>query len=348
MTDEVNKDNRQNKVLLVIPYIGQLSNFEQFSILTLSRSRIVEIALVLSDVEQISADIKSKHNIHVYDIEVVFNRENSIIKLNDLMANPYKLTDMKIFHKCLFSIDFDSYAAFGFCDVDCMYNPEVIDDKLKGLFSSIGNQMIGGDRGHLMVFGREAYSLMVKVMLAARQVIIKRKNVDIFHSSHHFALDEFLFLHRVLTTLSELGLVAWQPSFFRPILDLSYKRVNPQVSETRLKFRLSENAIYEGLEVSDLGYIHFQKRYIRDVEQPADYFNKYCFVDSFGNIAFTTEAVDFCTNRATKPTKLAYFWGGYVIPRLRDRYRNHGCLPKLQLTQQDIRESLKMARIDEN
>jgi len=338
----------RDKILLVVPYIGNLSNFEQFSILTLSESNLVEVALILSNVDQVSTELSCKGNVRVYDIREVFNQSNNIISLDELFRYPYKLTDMKIFHKVLFNIDFRSYVGIGFCDIDCLYNPRTISDRLQSFFTSKANLLVGGDRGHLMIFGQEAYSLVLTVMLAARDVIKARSDVDIFLAKRHFALDEFLFLHPILTSLNKLGLITWESSIFRPILDLSYKSLNPNVGEACGKLRLVGDSLYDRSNISDLSYVHFQKRSISRLERPMDYFEKYCSVEKNGSIIFTSDDTLFSIRNAGAVQRIRYFFTKYFIPRIKSRYQSHGLMPRPYLKAKDVDNCLKMAGVYEN
>ncbi|MER0325907.1 DUF6625 family protein [Vibrio vulnificus] len=295
------------KISLVIPYFGKLNRYQLFAINQLSLVDFLDVNVIVDrNVLEYSSIL---NDANVMDVATCFINDNLFgVQLSELKKYPYKLCDYKPFFNLIFKFEYHEY--FAFCDLDCIYNPPV----LNKLLSSIPKKVVGGEKGHFMIFDFDSLEKIQEVFLAKADDYRKKNKINLFTSERHFALDEFLFLHRILERLHSDGDIVWERCFFNPLLDLDYKNVLPKNwVDTELTFSL--DSIMSNRSTSNYSYIHLQKRkVIGDLQS----INRIGF-DNRGKVCLN----ETLGNRINLYAKITYKID-ILLKRVKFRYGHHG------------------------
>ncbi|EKO3980066.1 hypothetical protein FNJ21_003721, partial [Vibrio fluvialis] len=243
------------KTLFIIAYLGPLNEYQRYAITQLTLIEGLDLALILDNKSYYTE--KEKFDCFVYCSDEVFNSNNEYgIKISDIKNHPYKLCDFKpILNKIFNVFDEDEYDFLGFGDLDCVFNPLVLGNKIKDINDI---NAVFGDRGHFMVFGKKTLSIIQNEIWDS-VLIYRKKNLDLFNPKKGYAIDEFFFLHPILDTLDKKRILKWDRNYFRPLLDVDYKNLVPK-NMPDVRFSFSGLSIKENNMNSKLSYIHLQKR----------------------------------------------------------------------------------------
>ncbi len=181
-----------------------------------------------------------------------------------------------------------------------------------------------GDRGHLMVFGDQALGGIQETFLALVERVRTEQGLNLFDPGRHFALDEFLFLHRLLDRMDQDGTCAWERDHFRPHIDFPYKDCVPMKEELAGQFLFSDAGAGEDNLLKDNFYVHLQKRRV-EMEagwegHPED--GLYFVLGPDGVVSATREQSEFLPGTVGLGHRLGYFRRMYS-KLLRTRLNNY-------------------------
>lgn len=294
-------------VSLIIPYFGKMNEYQLFAIRQLSLVSCLDINLIIDrDFDELSL---SMNGVNILDSKDCFIEDNCFgLKLSELYEFPYKLCDLKPFFNLIFKFEHKKY--YSFCDLDCIYNPSV----LRTLLSDIPDRFIGGENGHFMIFDFLSLFKVQNDFIVKALTFKKSNDIDLFVGGRHFALDEYLFLHKVLSELDSNSEIFWNRDFFKPFLDVDYKNLIPvNWFESDLSFSI--DSILVDMEISDSSYIHLQKRKLSGplLNNNTITFNK------LGHVVLNTSENKKIYLSYTAIFRCRCFW-----ERVKFRFRHHG------------------------
>ena len=254
-----------SRVLIIIPYLGGLNPFQQFCIRTLASIKELRVALISDRVDEVRNFLESP--VEVFDFLTHFDGSKVGIGGKEMLGHPYKLTDLKPFIDLTFPRIADGAPFVGFSDIDCVFNSDKLAELIRAIAEANARETIFGDRGHLMIFGDTAREVMQNGLFEIFERVRKHQQLNLFDPTRHFALDEFLFLHPVLDRLQDCGRCTWNKDYFRPHLDLPYKRCIPLRRELAGRYLHSSPGENRGNILRDNVYVHLQKRLVK-MSQP--------------------------------------------------------------------------------
>ncbi|AWK81315.1 DUF6625 family protein [Photobacterium damselae] len=264
------------KIKYIIPFVGNLNEYHKYAIEQLSNVNRLDIYLLLDSNLYEKEKVYLSNYATVLKIEDVFNKENSLgILLDDILKYPYKLCDYRPFFQEIFHIKNDNYKYIGFGDLDCIFNSFILNEKIDKI-NDINT--VYGNRGHLMIFGTNTVPLINRE-LKESIYDYKKQGIDLLNPKKGYAIDEFFFMHKILIKLKSSNVIKWDAEYFYPFFDVDYKSLVPKNLNKR-KFSFNIAAINDSSGISDISYIHLQKRKIN-----GDVINK----DKCYNLYFNSE-----------------------------------------------------------
>lgn len=302
------------KVSLIFPYIGNLNQYHLYAINQLNKIDDVDVFFI-TDNKNIKSEYIKSHNI--LNIENIFNHNNILnIKLEDIIRKPYKLCDYKPFLNLLFNLP--TYDYWGFGDLDCIYNPAILTDRIKNLNNP---NAVYGERGHFTILGRKSSEIIQNEFF---KVIadFKKKGTDLLNPNINYALDEFKFFHIICNELNKKNKITWESNYFEPLLDIDYQHIIPINFNKEKKYEFDLYSIYVNNQLSSLSYIHLQKRKIQSKHNIFVGKNYLHFSPETGNALFQSEITDF--NAPPKLRNRIIYFLTMFYKRVKYRIKNHG------------------------
>ncbi len=245
-----------SKITFVIPYIGNINDYQLLAIDQLSVVESLDVNLIIdSDSYPLHHEFSGKVNVlNVHDVFI----ENNLLgaKLKDILDFPYKLCDYKPFVNLLFDVDLNSnnYLAFG--DLDCIFNPQRLNFLLEKVNDENG---VYSDRGHFMIFGPKTLKPIQSKLFEAVE-LFSNKSINLLAPNKGYAIDEFHFLHEVLRVLEGEKVLKWYTNALQPYLDVDYQHLEPNNYKKATNLTFSLSCIFVDDEPSEVSYIHLQKR----------------------------------------------------------------------------------------
>lgn len=307
------------KVCILLPYIGVMDQYKLLAAVQLSKVEGVVLKIITNEP---NAYVINNEYLEILDIREMFNLHNSFnIDLDLILSNPYKLCDYKPFYDDLFKDAMQeygiSYNFWGWADVDCLYNVKTL-SKVVNYIDDVN--AIYGDRGHLTICGKVASDKYQKLFLQKAIEYKSAHGIELINTVRHFALDEFLFLHKLLSSLDKKGVIVWRQNYFDYVYDVDYKNLLPNNFLPGLIYINDSSIMVDGCS-NKVTYIHLQKRKIKGValESLADGF--YLSFDSYTGEAIYS--LDVLANH--KPSRLRSFTFSVrsFINRAKVRFKNH-------------------------
>ncbi|MDX7719874.1 DUF6625 family protein [Aeromonas caviae] len=304
------------KITLVFPYIGELNKFHCFALEQLSKIVCLDILVFTSEnTNERAREICSGVSFH--SIEKVFKHGNQYnISVENIMEHPYKLCDYRPFFDKIFEFDYEQFWGFG--DLDCIYNPE----RLNILFSEVNDSKgVYGELGHLRIIGKDAI-ISVQERLTAVIDEYYLNGVDLLNPEKGYALDEHRFFNVLCEQMHLEGTLKWYKNHFSPIWDVDYKHIIPKNLFTNL-LTFDRDGIYEeDGSLSDLAYIHLQKRKIFTQENNLESTLSMFFCEINGDVCFTSYNLrkEYNPSIASK----IRFYMKVFVKRVRYRISNYG------------------------
>lgn len=327
------------KPMILIPFLGKLSDFALLSLRMLGCSADRADIVLLSD--QPSPTIEGISHV---DFRSAFAPANPLgISYDALLAYPYKICDLKPFLNLIFPQVVGAARRWGWADIDCLYSRRILEPL--SARASNGPPSIFGQFGHFLVGESDAFDVTQAVFLEADR---REPSFAMFDPHRHLALDEFLFLHVVLTELEKSGLIAWERRFPISIGDVEPFHRLPVVGGQRFaSFHVEEGRLFgrplDGEDV-EFDYIHVQKRRV-EIDRnlgPDDAMLFYPEADGCMRLARASAS----TAVSAAPDALAdlRFFLKCNSKRLRQRFANHGFGPRPHLTAEGVRSIVQELR----
>ncbi|CAH6922073.1 conserved hypothetical protein [Vibrio chagasii] len=302
-------------ISIIIPYIGKVDKNHIIALNQLANTEFSKINFItvydeLEHKEMISSKVQ------VFDISDVFKTNNKLgVELEGLIANPYKFCDLKPFYNIIFDIQVGDY--WGFSDLDCIFNSIALSEKFSNIVHEGNNEKVYGNRGHLMVFGKQSSKWVQNELIKVIDDFLN-ENINLLDIKTNYALDEFKFLHKILSNQSN---TIWDKEHFYPIMDVDYKNLVPKNLNLKEEIRFDSESIYLNKEYCNYSYIHLQKRkIINDFSKVNDtlYLN---LDEKNGHFIYSNSHREDCNSRFVDDVN---YYLKMFRKRLESRLKNHG------------------------